>query len=85
MRYVLRIRVQAVRNESKGCTLKTGNCPTPPRCPLGAIQPNQVDAEAIKRQAWERDGILVVSIDNPALDWTDRKLLENIARRIYGT
>jgi hypothetical protein len=44
-----------------------------------------MDAEAIKRTAWERDGILVVSIDNPKLDWTDRKLLENIARRLYGT
>ena len=64
--------------------METGNRPKEPRCPLGSIQPIQMDAEGIKRTAWQMQSILVVSIDDWRLDFVDRQFIERIAGRIYG-
>ena len=40
---------------------------------------------SIKREAWRKDGILVVDIDRAAgLNWADRELLRTIGDQLYG-
>ncbi len=46
--------------------------------------PKKMDCDAIKRSAFHDDRILVVGLDNPALTWPDRQLLEQLGERLYG-
>jgi hypothetical protein len=46
--------------------------------------PTSSDVEAIKRNAFRDQRILVVPIDHPQLGWADRKLLEQIGAKLYG-
>lgn len=64
--------------------MKGGHKPNPPRSPLGAIQPLPMDTEAIKAAAWNEQGILIVSINDDRISWTDAEFLKQIGRRIYG-
>ena len=43
------------------------------QCPLGKCQPVPIDAEAVKRDGWVKQGILVVSRDDTRLDWVQRE------------
>jgi hypothetical protein len=54
------------------------------RCPLGKLQPQTPDVEAIKREGWREQGILVVSTEDTRLDWMEKQLLRQIAERLYG-
>ena len=54
------------------------------RCPLQPWQGQRYDTEAIKRQGWRDQGILVISPDDQRLDWMERQLLTQIAERLYG-
>ena len=57
------------------------------RCPLGSLIPIKKDAsdlEKIKRDGWHEQRILVVSPDDPRLDWTQKKFVENLANFLYG-
>ena len=57
------------------------------RCPLGSLIPVKKDAadlEKIKRDGWRDQRILVVSPDDPRLDWTQKKFVENLANFLYG-
>jgi hypothetical protein len=54
------------------------------RCPLGRLQPKRTDPEAIKRDGWREDGILVISPDDERLDWVERELVKRIGERLYG-
>ena len=59
--------------------------PHPPyRCPLGRIQPIAVDAEAVKRDGWREQKILVVSERDERLDFVERELVRRIGERLYG-
>ncbi len=58
--------------------------PQPYRCPLGRLQPNTTDPEAVKRDGWQAQQILVVSIEDRRLDWTERELIRRIGERLYG-
>jgi hypothetical protein len=40
--------------------------------------------EAIKRDGWREQGILVISTEDQRLDWMERQLLRQIAERLYG-
>ena len=42
------------------------------QCPLGKCQPEQIDAEAVKRDGWRDQGILVVAHDDSRLGWIER-------------
>ncbi len=64
--------------------MKTGNRPLEPRCPLGAIQPLPMDTEAIKRDAWKTQGILIISRHDDRLGWNEAQYLKNLGDRIYG-
>jgi hypothetical protein len=54
------------------------------RCPLGSVQPKNMDAEKVKRDGWRQQGILVVASDDDRLDWVERELLQVIGERLYG-
>ena len=54
------------------------------RCPLGRLQPDVPDLDAIKERGWRDQHILVVSADDDRLDWVERELLRRIGNRLYG-
>ncbi len=54
------------------------------RCPLGRLQATRPDVDAIKRDGWCNQGILVVSLDDERLDWTERELVKRIGERLFG-
>ena len=59
--------------------------PTPQyRCPLGRLQPQATDLDAIKERGWRDQHILVVSPDDERLDWMERELVCQIGERLYG-
>ena len=54
------------------------------QCPLGKCLPNPVDSEAIKRDGWTNQGILVVAHDDTRLDWVQRESVRQIGSMLYG-
>ena len=52
--------------------------------PLGRMQPNPVDLDAIKQSGWQEQHILVVSDSDERLDFTERQLIRRIGERLYG-
>ena len=56
----------------------------PYRCPLGRLQPIAVDAEAVKRDGWRDQKILVVSERDERLDFVERELVRRLGERLYG-
>lgn len=43
-----------------------------------------MDTEAIKRQAFEDQGIVVAKVDDPRLSWIDKEELKRIGAKLYG-
>ena len=54
------------------------------QCPLGKCQPVLIDTDAVKRDGWNRQGILVVSRDDQRLDWVQRESVRQIGEMLYG-
>ena len=54
------------------------------QCPLGKCLPNPVDSEAIKRDGWRNQGILVVAHDDTRLGWIEREQVRQIGSMLYG-
>ncbi len=57
------------------------------RCPLGSLIPirkDSADLEKIKRNGWHDHRILVISPDDPRLDWLQKKFVENLGNLLYG-
>lgn len=52
--------------------------------PLGRMQPNPVDLDAIKQSGWQEQHILVVSDCDERLDFIERQLIRRIGERLYG-
>ena len=46
--------------------------PGAPRCPLGKLIPDTIDTESLKHDAWSLHHILVVSADDPQINWIER-------------
>lgn len=44
----------------------------------------QIDTEAIKRHAFNNQGIVVAKVDDPRLSWADREELKRIGSKLYG-
>lgn len=59
------------------------NDKNPLKSNLGRIQPKQIDAEKIKREGWNNDGILVVKVDDERLSWPEKELIKQIGNKIY--
>ena len=59
--------------------------PTPTyRCPLGRIQPEPSDLEAMKQRGWRDQHILVVNASVDRLDFIEREFVRRIGERLYG-
>lgn len=59
--------------------------PTPAyRCPLGRIQPEPSDLEAMKQRGWRDQHILVVNASDDRLDFIEREFVRRIGERLYG-
>ena len=59
--------------------------PTPQyRCPLGRLQPQTTDLEAIKQTGWRDQHILVVSEEDARLDLVERESVRRTGERLYG-
>jgi hypothetical protein len=54
------------------------------RCPLGRLQPQITDLDAIKEQGWRDQHILVVNAEDVRLDLFERTLVQRIGERLYG-
>ncbi len=54
------------------------------RCPLGRLQPQTTDLEAIKQTGWRDQHILVVSQEDARLDFVEREFVRRIGERLYG-
>lgn len=61
------------------------NAPSPRyRCPLAPLQPTPPDPEAIKRDGWRQQGILVIAESDRRLDRAERAFLRRLGERLYG-
>lgn len=59
--------------------------PTPRyRCPLGRLQPQSPDLDAIKQSGWQEQRILVVHADDSRLDFLEQEIVRRIGQRLYG-
>jgi len=59
--------------------------PTPTyRCPLGRIQPETTDLEAMKQRGWRDQHLLVVNAADERLDFIEREIVRRIGERLYG-
>ena len=56
----------------------------PYRCPLARLIPEPVDAEAVKRDGWREQHILVVNEADERLDFVERELVRRLGERLYG-
>ena len=52
--------------------------------PLGRMQPEVADLDAIKQRGWQEQHILVVCESDDRLDFTERELIRRIGERLYG-
>ena len=53
--------------------------------PLGRMQPEPVDLDAVKQRGWQDQHILVVSENDARLDFIERQLIRRIGERLYGS
>lgn len=59
--------------------------PTPQyRCPLGRLQPDTTDLDAMKRNGWRDQHILVINESDERLDCIEREIVRRIGERLYG-
>lgn len=54
------------------------------RCPLGRLQPQAADLDAIKERGWRDQHILVVSEEDERLDFVEREFVRRLGERLYG-
>ena len=54
------------------------------KCNLGRMQPKKIDAEKLKKEGWNNDGILVVKADDERLSWPEKELIKQIGNKIYN-
>jgi len=54
------------------------------RCPLGRLQPQTTDLEAVKQTGWRDQHILVVSEQDERLDFVEKEFVRRLGERLYG-
>lgn len=64
--------------------MRHGDKPAAPRSPLGAVQPKPMDVEEIKREAWHREGILVISRHDVRLGWDEAQMVKQLGEKLHG-
>jgi hypothetical protein len=40
--------------------------------------------ERVKRDGWQEQGVLAVSVDDERLSWPERELVRHLGERLYG-
>lgn len=59
--------------------------PTPRyQCALGKLQAEPMDVDAVKRDGWRKQRILVVHEDDERLDGFQREFVRQIGQQLYG-
>ena len=53
--------------------------------PLGKMQPTKIDLEKVKKEGWNKEGILVVKIDDERLSWPEKEIIKQIGNKIYNS
>ena len=53
--------------------------------PLGRMQPEKIDLEKVKKEGWNKEGILVVKIDDERLSWPEKEIIKQIGNKIYNS
>jgi len=43
-----------------------------------------IDYESLKRRGYLDQGLVIVSINDPRLNWTERELIKEIGKKLYG-
>lgn len=43
-----------------------------------------MDTDAIKKEAFHNDRILVVNLDEPRLTWMEAQVVEGIGKKLFG-
>lgn len=56
----------------------------PYRCPLGRLQAQATDLDAVKERGWRDEHILVVGAEDERLDFVEREIVRRIGERLYG-
>ena len=52
--------------------------------PLGRVQAQPADLNAIKQRGWQEQHILVVAEADARLDFVEREFIRRIGERLYG-
>lgn len=60
------------------------SAPRPPRCALARVIGETMDKDALKRDAWRKYHILVVSLDDDRLSMIDSEFVRQIGKKLYG-
>ncbi|WP_290898003.1 hypothetical protein [Hoeflea sp.] len=42
------------------------------------------DPDEVKRDGWQEQGVLAVSLDDQRLTWPERELMRQLGERLYG-
>lgn len=42
------------------------------------------DPDRVKREGWQEQGILAVSVEDERLTWPERELVEQLGSKLYG-
>ena len=58
--------------------------PRQPSCTLARFVPSHMDTESVKREGFNQQGILVVSVDDQRLSWIERQIIDGVGRKLYG-
>jgi hypothetical protein len=45
---------------------------------------NRRDPEQVKRDGWQEQGVLAVSVNDHRLTWPERELVEQLGTKLYG-
>jgi hypothetical protein len=53
--------------------------------PLGKMQLTKIDLEKVKKEGWNKEGILVVKIDDERLSWPEKEIIKQIGNKIYNS
>ena len=54
------------------------------QCPLGRLQPQVTDLDAVKRNGWREQHILVISETDSRLDFIEQAFVKRIDERLFG-
>ena len=54
------------------------------RCHPRGFGGHRRDADQVKRDGWQEQGLLVVAVDDQRLTWPERELVRQLGTKLYG-